>query len=158
MRAAFLVLLALAACDRAPEAAKPAGEPPKAAEAAKAAPAAPSYPPADAAWKVVPLAEGATPTATAEMPPTFRNAAGAIACPVMGMAIAKPEDAVSYVDHAGVRYFFCCDSCEKLFADEPAKYANGKYLADHRLDPTAAPSCGDKSGDATCGDEDPVEG
>ena len=154
MRAFLPVLFALAACGSAPDAAKLAAAPP---HAAVPAPAAPAYPPADAAWQVVRPAEGTT--ATAEMPPTFRNAAGAIACPVMGMAIARPEDAVSYTDHAGVRYFFCCDSCEKLFVDEPAKYANGKYLADHRLDPTAAPACGETSGgDATCGAEDPIEG
>lgn len=106
------------------------------------APTTPATPttPADP-WAAVRVAEGATQDAVA--PPAFRNAAGEIACPVMGLAIASAEDAVSYADHAGVRYYFCCDSCEKLFLEEPSTYANGKYLAEHALDPTAAPSCSD---------------
>ncbi len=92
-------------------------------------------------WASVQVAEGAAHDAVA--PPPFRNAAGQIACPVMGLAIASAADAVSYADHEGVRYYFCCDSCEKLFLEEPATYANGKYLAEHALDPTAAPSCSD---------------
>jgi YHS domain-containing protein len=75
--------------------------------------------------------------------PAFRNGAGAIACPVMGQVIATAADAVSYADHEGTRYYFCCDSCEKLFLEEPETYADGKYLAEHALDPTAAPSCSD---------------
>lgn len=96
--------------------------------------------PADA-WAAVKAAEGAATDAVA--PPAFRNAAGQIACPVMGLAIAAAADAVSFADHDGVRYYFCCDSCEKLFLDAPGTYANGKYLAEHALDPTAAPSCSD---------------
>lgn len=99
-------------------------------------------------WAKVPLAEGAIASAQAatEVPPAFRNAAGQIACPVMGMAIDKPDDAVSYVDHAGVRYFMCCDSCEKLFIEDPETYADGRYLKDHDLDPTAPKTCGDAEG------------
>jgi YHS domain-containing protein len=67
----------------------------------------------------------------------FRNAAGQPACPVMGNAIVKADEAISFTDHQGTRYFFCCDSCEKRFLEDPAAYADGKYLADHGLDPTA---------------------
>jgi len=95
----------------------------------------------DDPWAAVHVAEGAAQDAVA--PPAFRNAAGEIACPVMGLAIAAAADAVSFADHDGVRYYFCCDSCQKLFLDAPGTYANGAYLAEHALDPTAAPSCSD---------------
>ena len=89
-------------------------------------------------WARVPVAEGSTPATPA--PPMFRNAGGEVACPVMGIAMAGPEAATSYIDHAGTRYVFCCDSCEKLFLETPETYANGKYLEAHGLDPSAA-SC-----------------
>ncbi len=160
MRAlALSILLPLLACGRTEPAASQAAASQAAASDPAAAPAPapapvtpPSYPSAGPAWAKVPLAEGAIGAAVAssDVPPTFRNGAGKVACPVMGMAIDAPEDAVSYADHEGVRYFFCCDSCEKLFLESPGTYANGKYLADHDLDPTAAP--------AACGDEAKIEG
>jgi YHS domain-containing protein len=116
-----LVLPLLLACGAAPDA--PAGE----------------------AWAKVPLADGAISAANAasEVPAAFRNGAGEVACPVMGMAIKSGEDAVSYADHEGTRYYFCCDSCEKLFLDDPKAYANGAYLKSHDLDPTAPAACED---------------
>jgi Cu+-exporting ATPase len=42
--------------------------------------------------------------------------------PVCGMRI-DPEKAVGKVEHAGVTYWFCCDSCRRKFEAEPARYA-----------------------------------
>ncbi|MDP2306708.1 MAG: YHS domain-containing protein [Pseudomonadota bacterium] len=123
------------------------GAPPEAptAAAAPAAPAVAAATPAGEAWSRVPLADGAIATANAAavVPAAFRNGAGDVACPVMGMAIPNPEEAVSYADHAGVRYYFCCDSCEKLFLADPLAYADGKYLKSHNLDPSAPAACED---------------
>lgn len=129
----FVSLLILACGTPAPTPPAPLAPPTPSAAAAEA----PDYPPADAAWAAVKVAEAGR-SEGAGMPPTFRNAGGEIACPVMGMAIKTPADAVSFTDYAGVRYYFCCDSCEKLFLDDPDAYANGKYLKDHDLDPSAA--------------------
>ncbi|MDP2311331.1 MAG: YHS domain-containing protein [Pseudomonadota bacterium] len=127
-----------------------ASEPTAAAPSAPVAPTPALTPPAGEpalgeAWAKVPLADGAIASANAasEVPAAFRNGAGAVACPVMGMAIDKAEDAVSYADHEHVRYYFCCDSCEKLFLDNPGTYANGAYLKSHDLDPTAPAACED---------------
>lgn len=90
-------------------------------------------------WSVVPVAQGATSSTPAPAP--FRNAIGEIACPVMGVGITTPADAVSYADHQGVRYFMCCDSCEKLFLADPDAYANGRYIEAHDLDPHAPKTC-----------------
>ncbi|MES2641136.1 MAG: YHS domain-containing protein [Myxococcota bacterium] len=137
-----LVLAFVAACGSAPA---PTAEAPTTAAPAPTAAAAPAAPLAalGEAWSRVPLAEGAIASAHAagDVPAAFRNGAGQVACPVMGMAIKAPEDAVSYIDHAGTRYFFCCDSCEKLFLTDPATYADGAYLKSHDLDPTAPAAC-----------------
>jgi YHS domain-containing protein len=91
-----------------------------------------------ASWAEVRLADGGHREGD---PAPWRNEGGAIACPVMGTAIDTPADAVSYTDHGGVRYFFCCDSCEKLFLEDPDAYANGAYVKAHALDPTAPAAC-----------------
>lgn len=128
----LVVLGLLAACASAPPAPPPAATAPPAPSAASApAPAA-----ADVAYLAgVALAEGGA----REPGPVkvFRNAAGQPACPVMGNAIAKAEEAISYTDYHGTRYYFCCDSCEKRFLEDPVAYADGKYLDAHGLDPTA---------------------
>ena len=141
MRSAVLFsLLTLLACDRAPVVASPEGSSPPAASAEPSP--APVWPSAGPAWASINPAAGANTEAPAgTVPGTFRNAEGVVACPVMGMAINKPEDAVSYADFEGVRYFFCCDSCEKLFLDNPAEYANGKYMNEHSLDRSAPAAC-----------------
>jgi YHS domain-containing protein len=151
----LLGLLAIAACERpastgAPSAAAaPAVAAPSAAPAAAPAAAPPVWPAAGPEWATVALAEGAAREAPeGSVPGTFRNAAGAVACPVMGMDIATPADAVSFADHAGVRYFFCCDSCEKLFLDNPEEYANGKYMNEHALDRSAPAACEEEAGKA----------
>lgn len=92
-------------------------------------------------WAEVRLADGGHREGD---PAPWRNAGGAVACPVMGSAIDGPEEAVSYTDHAGTRYFFCCDSCEKLFLEDPEAYANGKYVESHGLDPTAPAACAEE--------------
>jgi YHS domain-containing protein len=128
-------MLTLLACFSAPA-------PTDAPAAAAAAPSASAPSAPVTRWEDVSPADGALVSTGAVLP--FTNAAGAIACPVMGMAIATPADAVSFADHEGVRHYFCCDSCEKLFLEDPAAYAHGKYLRDHDLDPTAPAACDEK--------------
>ena len=125
-------MLTLLACFSAPAPTEPAPAAPVAS-----APDAPVT-----RWEDVPAAEGALVSTSPVQP--FTNAAGAIACPVMGMAIATPADAVSFADHGGVRHYFCCDSCEKLFLEDPEAYAQGKYLREHNLDPSAPAACDEK--------------
>lgn len=139
-----LLLALVTACGSAePVPAQPA--PVVATPPAAPAPTTPAAAPAPLgeAWSRVPLADGAIASAhaAADVPAAFRNGAGQVACPVMGMAIKAPEDAVSYIDHAGTRYYFCCDSCEKLFLADPLAYADGAYLKSHDLDPTAPAAC-----------------
>lgn len=55
--------------------------------------------------------------------PIYKNAEGAVVCPVMKAEIKKPEDAVGHQDFEGKRYYFCCGGCPEAFKAEPAKYA-----------------------------------
>lgn len=64
------------------------------------------------------------PVATAMV---FTNDAGEPACPVMGDTVV-PERAVASTVYDGMTYYFCCDSCEKKFAEDPAHYAHGHFL------------------------------
>lgn len=59
------------------------------------------------------------------------------------MAMAKPEDATSFADHAGTRYFRCCDSRAKHVLTDPEAHADSRYLNEHGLDPTAPATCGE---------------
>jgi YHS domain-containing protein len=61
-------------------------------------------------------------------PPPFVNDDGQVACAVMGDVVAAPSKAAGFRDHAGRRYWFCCDSCAHLFDDAPERYADGSYL------------------------------
>jgi YHS domain-containing protein len=138
------MLLAFAlACGSPEPAATPAAPPVAAAPAAAPAPS-PGVP-IPAAFGLVPAAEGAT-SASPAPPVAFANAAGQVACPVMGMAMTGKDDVVSYADHGGKRYFFCCDSCEKLFLADPETYADGRYLEAHGLDPSAPAACEEEKG------------
>jgi YHS domain-containing protein len=66
---------------------------------------------------------GTTPATTAAAEPAaFTNAEGNIVCPVMNKTTTK-EEAVSYQDYEGKRYYFCCGGCPEKFKAEPAKYA-----------------------------------
>ena len=53
----------------------------------------------------------------------FTNAEGKLLCLVMNQTMDKKEDAVSYQDYEGKRYYFCCKMCPKKFADNPAQFA-----------------------------------
>ena len=66
--------------------------------------------------------------ADANVPAGFRNDEGKLACPVMGDVVASPEASAGHLDHGGVRYYFCCNSCQVLFEDDPEKYAEGRSL------------------------------
>src|SRR5471030_1515287 len=43
--------------------------------------------------------------------------------PVCGMTIEE-EESVGTVDHDGVRYYFCAESCLERFRDNPAEFLN----------------------------------
>ncbi len=82
--------------------------------------------------------------ADAAVPAGFRNGDGHLACPVMGDTVASAETAAGHVDYQGVRYYFCCNSCEVLFNAEPEKYAQGRYLNEIGvLHGTDAGTCGE---------------
>jgi YHS domain-containing protein len=59
----------------------------------------------------------------------FRNAEGQLICPVMGDVIPSKAEAVGSTEYEGKTYWFCCDSCQYMFADAPDKYADGVYVA-----------------------------
>jgi len=42
--------------------------------------------------------------------------------PVCGLAVL-PEDAASWVEYKGTRYFFCCPECRRVFEESPEEYA-----------------------------------
>ena len=72
------------------------------------------------------------PVATAAVATVFSNSNGQPVCPVMG-DVTTPEKATSSAVYQGVTYYFCCDACTEMFHEDPAKYANGAYLASEGL-------------------------
>ena len=66
--------------------------------------------------------------ADATAPPAFVNDEGKLACPVMGDVVVSPERSAGHVDYDGKRYYFCCNSCDQLFNEDPEKYADGRHL------------------------------
>ena len=87
-------------------------------------------------WIVLLLACGSSaPTPTVEQLPvsevatSFTNAEGQLVCPVMGDVIDSREAAVGHTEHDGTVYYFCCDSCQHMFADDPERYVNGRFIA-----------------------------
>ena len=74
----------------------------------------------------VPVAKAVSPEAT--VPPAFVNDEGKLACPVMGDVVVSPERSAGHVDYQGKRYYFCCNSCDQLFNEDPEKYADGRHL------------------------------
>jgi YHS domain-containing protein len=46
----------------------------------------------------------------------------------MGDLVASPAMAAGFRDHGGKRYWFCCNSCEQLFDEDAARYADGNHL------------------------------
>lgn len=83
----------------------------------------------------------------ADAPPAFVDDQGRLACPVMGDPIASPDRAAGHLDHDGRRYYFCCNSCEVLFREDPERYADGRHLREQGTFPGGA-SCAD--GEASC--------
>ena len=71
---------------------------------------------------------GAEHIVAATVLPEFKDSNGRLACPVMGDVVESPAEATSYADYEGVRYYFCCSSCADQFAQNPAAFADGKYL------------------------------
>jgi YHS domain-containing protein len=53
-----------------------------------------------------------------EAPAAAKELVAQKTCPVMGGAIDKKV----YVDHEGLRVYFCCDGCQGTFKKDPAKY------------------------------------
>ena len=45
--------------------------------------------------------------------------------PVCGMEI-EPEDAVARIKHEGRDYYFCSESCEEEFRENPEDYAESE--------------------------------
>lgn len=48
-----------------------------------------------------------------------------VVCQVSGKEIEKSEAAGS-MEYKGKTYYFCCENCEKAFAENPEKYINAK--------------------------------
>lgn len=67
--------------------------------------------------------------AVSEVALDFTNAEGQLVCPVMGDVIATKAQAIAHTEHEGKTYWFCCDSCQHLFGDDPERYAEGRFLA-----------------------------
>ena len=53
---------------------------------------------------------------------------GRLACPVMGDVVESAAESSGFADYEGVRYYFCCSSCADRFAQNPATFADGKFL------------------------------
>jgi YHS domain-containing protein len=113
-----MLLALLFACATKPE----VGAPPE-AKTAMAAPqdAAPQEEACD-------HEHGAEHIVAASVLPEFKDQNGRLACPVMGDIVDSPAEATSHADYQGVRYYFCCDSCEKRFAADPEAFADGRFL------------------------------
>jgi YHS domain-containing protein len=80
------------------------------------------------AWLVACGTPAAQPTQTAAA--AFRNDAGELVCPVMGDVMPSEEQAAGgHTVYNGKDYYFCCSSCAELFAADPEKFADGRYLA-----------------------------
>ncbi len=91
-----------------------------------------------------PEASVARAEAPANLPPAFVNDEGKLACPVMGDVVASPDRSAGHVDYEGKRYYFCCNSCDQLFNEDPEKYADGRHLqavGKMRGGTSAAPAC-----------------
>lgn len=54
--------------------------------------------------------------------PSKRDTLMSVKDPVCGMEI-KPEDAVARIKHEGRDYYFCSESCEEEFRENPEDYA-----------------------------------
>ena len=70
--------------------------------------------------------------------PEFKDANGRLACPVMGDVVVSAAESSGYADYEGVRYYFCCTSCAERFAQNPAAFADGKFLRQEGIWPAAS--------------------
>lgn len=50
----------------------------------------------------------------------YRNAKGNLECPIMDVEMKGEKDAVAKVQHKGVTYYLCCESCRAMFEQDPA--------------------------------------
>jgi P-type Cu+ transporter len=57
--------------------------------------------------------------------------------PVCGMSIA-PEDAVGHVEHGGITYYFCSESCLEQFRVDPDRFLHGAARASGTSAPAGA--------------------
>jgi P-type Cu+ transporter len=53
---------------------------------------------------------------------TMQDAGNKVKDPVCSMTI-DPTDAVGYEDYQGQRYYFCAETCQKAFQQDPERYA-----------------------------------
>jgi YHS domain-containing protein len=118
-------VLAWACSNPAAEPAQPVPAPAIAATSIEAA-AVPAVP--DAGHEACAHEHGAEHVVAATVLPAFKDAQGRLACPVMGDVVASPEESSGYVDYEGVRYYFCCSSCQTQFESAPEAFANGAFL------------------------------
>lgn len=81
---------------------------------------------------------GAEHIVAATMLPEFKDANGKLACPVMGDVVVSAAESSGYADYEGVRYYFCCSSCAEKFAQNPAAFADGKFLRQEGIWPAAS--------------------
>ena len=61
-------------------------------------------------------------------PDAFKDAHGAVQCPVCGNEVATASSTCGHESFEGKTYFFCCAECEHAFHDAPAKFADGRAL------------------------------
>ncbi len=80
---------------------------------------------------------GAEHVVAATALPEFKDDSGRLACPVMGDVVASAAESSGYADYNGVRYYFCCSSCAERFAQNPASFADGKFLRQEGIWPGA---------------------
>jgi YHS domain-containing protein len=80
---------------------------------------------------------GAEHVVAATVLPEFKDANGKLACPVMGDVVVSAAESSGYADYEGVRYYFCCISCAERFAQNPAAFADGKFLRQEGIWPAA---------------------
>jgi YHS domain-containing protein len=81
---------------------------------------------------------GAEHVVAATVLPEFKDANGRLACPVMGDVVVSAAESSGYADYEGVRYYFCCVSCAERFAQNPAAFADGKFLRQEGIWPAGS--------------------
>jgi YHS domain-containing protein len=138
----MLFALLFACTTKAPLETPPDASVEPAAAVAPTAMVAPDAAPADASSGEDGIAcdheHGAEHIVAATVLPEFKDANGRLACPVMGDVVESAAEATSYADYDGVRYYFCCSSCAEKFAENPAAFADGKYLRQEGLWPASS--------------------